>query len=417
MHSKTNINRLSPLFQFLAGAILVVLLSVLIFNLLMSPPINDLMLMVQFLSITAVVSVLVGYLAYRVGWINRSPTIRWTILSGYALASGLTFLNVWVTARLMFASEHDLMLATVLLLFAGGIAMALGFFFSTAITDRLQSINQAVEQLTQGDLNARVWIEGQDELARLGISFNRMAERLQEADRQKKEAEIMRRDLIAWVSHDLQTPLASIRAMVEALADGVVEDQNTVNRYLETTQREIGSLSVLIDDLFQLAQLEAGGLELNCEYDSLSDLISDTLESFSALAKQRQVMLRGSISDAVDPVYMDVQRIGRVLNNLVSNGLRYTSPGGFVEVAARRTGEGTEVEVRDDGEGIPAEDLPFIFDRFYRSEKSRNRATGGSGLGLAIAQGIIEAHGGLLTAESQPGQTIFRLTLPPKAKI
>jgi signal transduction histidine kinase len=410
MSSKTN--RLAPFFQYLAGAILVVLLSVVIFNLLMSPPINDLMLMVQFLSITAVISVLVGYLAYRVGWINRSPTIRWTILGGYALASGLTFLNVWVTARLMFASTHDLRLATVLLLFAGGIAMALGFFFSNAITDRLRSVNQAVEQLSRGDLNARVWIEGKDELARLAMSFNQMAERLQQADRQKREAETMRRDLIAWVSHDLQTPLASIRAMVEALADGVVEDQNTINRYLKTTQREIGALSVLIDDLFQLAQLEAGGLTLNREHDSLSDLISDTLESFSALAQQRQITLRGSISAGVDPVYMDVQRIGRALNNLISNGLQYTPQGGYVEVGARKTERGTEVEVKDNGEGIPPEDLPFIFDRFYRGEKSRNRATGGSGLGLAIAQAIIQAHGGILTVESQPGQTVFRLTLP-----
>jgi signal transduction histidine kinase len=370
------------------------------------------MLMVQFLSITAIVSVLTSYIAYRAGWITRSPTIRWTLLGGYALASLLTFLNVWVTANLMFASQHDLLLATVLLLFAGGIAMVLGFFLSSAITDRLRTLNQAVQQVAQGDLETRVVVGGKDEIASLAESFNLMATQLQEADRKKREAETMRRDLIAWVSHDLQTPLASIRAIVEALADGVVEDRQTIQRYLATTHREIGELSLLIDDLFQMAQLDAGGMALKFENDSLSDLISDTLESFSALAEKRVVKLNGSVAEGIDPVYMDVQQIGRVLNNLVSNGIRFTPPGGSVEVGARRTPAGVEVDITDTGEGIPTDDLPYIFERFYRGEKSRNRATGGAGLGLAIARGIVEAHGGQLAVQSTPGQTRFRFLIP-----
>jgi len=407
-------SHLPLLARFISGVILVIVLSLWVFTQLMRPPINDLYLMVQFLSITAIASILAGYLAYRVGWIHHSPTIRWTLLGGYALASALTFLNVWVTANLMFASQHDLQLATVLLLFAGGIAMILGLFLSNTITDRLRTLEQAVHQVAKGDLNARANVGGRDEIAHLAESINQMALQLQKADRNQREMETLRRDLIAWVSHDLQTPLASIRAMVEALADGVVEDRQTVQRYLTTTQREIGSLSLLIDDLFQMAQLDAGGIPLKRENNSLTDLISDTLESFSALAEKNQVTLSGQVDTGIDPVYIDAQRIGRALSNLIGNSIRYTPPGGSVQVRARRTSAGIQVDVTDNGDGISAEDLPFIFERFYRSEKSRNRATGGTGLGLAIARGIIEAHGGQISVISQPGTTSFQMTLPPE---
>jgi signal transduction histidine kinase len=239
-----------------------------------------------------------------------------------------------------------------------------------------------------------------------------MVSQLQEAERNQQEVEKLRRDLIAWVSHDLQTPLASIRAIIEALADGVVDDQETMQRYLGTAQRDIRALSVLIDDLFQMAQLDAGGLSLDPELNSLSDLISDTLESFAQQAVQKGVTLTGNASTVVDPVWMDAGRIGRVLNNLMNNALRYTPAGGQVEILAEPTPEGVSIKVTDTGEGIPLEDQPHIFERFYRSEKSRSRATGGAGLGLAIAKGIIEAHGGRITVESVPGEfTRFAFTL------
>src|SRR5687767_14409726 len=133
----------------------------------------------------------------------------------------------------------------------------------------------------------------------------------------------MRRDLIAWVSHDLQTPLTSMRAILEALADGVVDEPEMVKRYLFTAQRDVMSLSALIDDLFQMSQLDAGGFPLHRAQASLSDLISDTLESFSQLARQQAVNLEGKVESHVDPVSMDTQAIGRVLNNLISNALRH----------------------------------------------------------------------------------------------
>jgi signal transduction histidine kinase len=205
------------------------------------------------------------------------------------------------------------------------------------------------------------------------------------------------------VGHDLRTPLASTRVIVEALADGVVDDPETAQRYLRTAQRDIQSLTLLIDDLFDLAQMDAGGLKLERQPTSMADLVTDTVESFGALAGQRGVALRGSAEPGVDPALVDARQIGRVLANLVGNALRHTPPGGVVTLRAWLVDGRVQVEVADTGEGIPIDDLPRVFERFYRGEKSRSRATGGSGLGLAIAKAIVEAHGGQITVESQPG--------------
>ena len=325
-------------------------------------------------------------------------------MGGYILASILTFFNVWFSAAMMFADEHDLLLAIVLLVFAGGIAMILGYFLSSTVTDRINLLKGAAEHLAQGNLQTRVPIQGHDEVSALATAFNQMAEQLQTADQKQRELEAMRRDLIAWISHDLQTPLASIRAILEALLDGVVDEPEMVNRYLRTAQRDVMSLSALIDDLFQMSQLDTGGFPLNPAPASLNDLISDTLESFTQLAKQQEIRLEGEVEAAVDPVLMDTQAIGRVLNNLISNALRHTPAGGQVKVQARRLASGVEVSISDTGEGIRPEDIPHIFERFYRGEKSRNRDKGGAGLGLAIARGIVRAHGGNIRVESEVNQ-------------
>lgn len=395
------------------GILFIVAVSLGFFVLLMLPPLKELGLMALYLGVTALVSALAGYAAYRLGWINYSPTLRWTLLGGYALASLLTFFNVWFSAQMMFASQHDLLLAVVLLVFAGGMAMVLGYFLSSTVTERIHLLKGAAERLAQGDLRTRVPIQGRDEVAALATAFNQMAEQLQAADRKQRELESLRRDLIAWVSHDLQTPLTSVRAILEALSDGVVEEPETVKRYLHTAQRDVRSLSALIDDLFQMAQLDAGGFPLNREEASLSDLVSDTLESLTELAKQGEVTLEGSVESDVDPVMMDTQAIGRVLNNLIGNALRHTPQRGRVSVWVRRSSRGVEVTVSDTGRGIRAEDLPHIFERFYRGEKSRSRATGGAGLGLAIARGIVRAHGGDIMVESETGRgTQFTFHIP-----
>jgi two-component system sensor histidine kinase BaeS len=165
--------------------------------------------------------------------------------------------------------------------------------------------------------------------------------------------------------------------------------------------------------MFQVSQLDAGGFQLQLEPASLTDLLSDTLESFTAQAEQTQITLNGSATPGIDPLPMDVQRIGRVLNNLVSNALRHTPPGGTVTLRAAPTPGGVSVSVSDTGEGILPEDIPHVFERFYRGDKSRNRLSGGAGLGLAIAKGIVEAHSGNIDVQSERGKgTTFTFTLP-----
>ena len=409
-----SLSRLPMLARLAVGILFIIAISLAFFNLLMSPPSNEMALMALFLGITACASALVGYAAYRFGWANLSPTLRWTLLGGYGLASLLTFFNVWFSAQLMFASQHDLLLAIVLLFFAGGIAMILGYFLSGTVTDRVNLLKGAAQKLAQGNLQTRVPVSGRDEVSELAAAFNQMAEQLQSADQKQRELERLRRDLIAWTSHDLQTPLTSMRAVLEALSDGVVDEPEMVKRYLLTAQRDVMSLSALIDDLFQMSQLDTGGFPLHRAPSSLTDLVSDTLESFSHLAKQQEVTLEGQVESDVDPVYMDTQAIGRVFNNLISNALRHTPGRGRVSVWVRRSGAGVDVTVSDTGEGIRAQDIPHIFERFYRGDASRSRGRGtGAGLGLAIARGIVRAHGGNIQVQSEPGRgTQFTFHLP-----
>lgn len=389
--------------RFLMGVVLAVLVGLALFFAVMNPPMGDMQAMGWFLSITALISVVAGYALYRLDWIDRTPRLSWMLAGSYALASALTFLNVYVTARLMFASEHDLQLAMVLLVFAGFIAMAWGYFFSSALTDRIQALNRAARAIAAGELDVQVPVRGRNEMAQLAATFNGMAAQLAQAAASQRESEQLRRELLAWVGHDLRTPLSSIRAIVEALADGVVTDPATQRRYLLTAQRDIQSLSTLIDDLFEMSQIGAGGLQLDRQPASLADLLSDTLESFTALATAKGVTLTGSAGAGVDPVAMDVQKIGRVLGNLIGNAIRHTPAGGLVRVLATGNASEVLVAVIDSGEGIPAASLGRVFDQFYRAEESRNRATGGAGLGLAIAKGIVAAHRGEIGVESEAG--------------
>jgi signal transduction histidine kinase len=406
-------SRVSLVLRYLLGILLIVAVSLGIFSLLMEPARAELSIMALFLAITAVVSSTVGYVAYRLGWLTLSPTLRWTLLAGYALSSILTFSIVWFSANRMFVTKHDLYLSVVLLVFSGSMAMVLGYFLSNTVTSRIHALKDVAGHLAQGDLQARAQVSGRDEVSDLAESFNRMAAQLQAADQKQREIEHLRADLIAWVGHDLQTPLASIRAILEALADGMVEDPESVQRYLLTAQRDVRSLSALIDDLFQMAQLDAGGLPLEREDSSITDLISDTLESFSELAARQGVTLSGHADPSIDPVFMDTMRIGRVLNNLITNALRHTPPGGEITVRAERSEHGVKVTVSDTGEGIQPDDLPQVFESFYRGEKSRSRSTGGAGLGLAISRGLVRAHGGDISVQSTPGRgSIFTFTLP-----
>jgi signal transduction histidine kinase len=414
MQTKFSFIQLSAASRFILALLIILTLSVIGFYLVFNPPMDEVWLITGFLLITTIISAIAGYAAYRLGWMNRSPNIRTALLGSYALACLLTFINVWLTARLMFADQHDLLLGTVLLIFAGAIAMALGYLLSSSFRDRIRSIDEAAKKIANGNLSSRVPIEGRDELADLAQTFNHMAFQLEEAAEQRKELETLRKELIAWIGHDLQTPLTSISAIIEALADGMVQDQETEHRYFETAKKNISALSHLIDDMFQMAQIDAGGLELNYESVSISDLISDCLESYTEIAKRKEIILRGRVSPDIGEVEIDARRINRVLTNLIDNALHHTQDGGLVEVIASQTIQENIVIVEDNGVGISTTDLPHIFEQFYRGNSSQPSVKRRTGLGLAISKGIIDAHGGKISVTSQPGQTRFTFTIPCK---
>ncbi len=379
---------------------------------LMAPPLAEVATLVGTLAVTSVLSVGLGYWLYRRGW-ARSSSLLLTLIATYIWAAVLTLFNVWVMQRQMFFSEHDLILSGVLLLFAAIIATSYGLFVAASVTDGLRQVADTADLLAAGDLSARVPVHGRDEVARVSQSFNEMASQLQAAADQQQELDALRRNLIAWTSHDLRTPLTSIQVRVEALYDGMVTDPESVQRYYHTIRTDVRALNTLIEDLFELAQLDAGGLKLELTPASLSDLISDALESFQPLAQQRSITLTGSVAGDIDPVPMSPEKISRVLNNLCGNALRHTPEGGTVDVQASRTGDVVTVTVRDSGSGFAPNDLPHIFEQFYRGEPARTRSTGGAGLGLAIAQGLVEAHGGTITAANGPdGGAQVSFTLP-----
>jgi len=381
----------------------------------MRPPQDDLIQLAGIYGLTALASAAVGFGAQRSGLWRRLGSLAGSLTLGYVLAAGLTLLNVWVTARLMFISQHDLALAGVLLLFASGISVSFGYLLSRSLTDSLRTMIRAAEHLSEGDFSARVPIEGSDEVALLGQAFNRMASRLEVADAEAQRLEDARRDFVAWVSHDLRTPLASLRAMIDAMADGVVAEPENVVRYLKQSQSEIDRLNALIDDLFELSRLDTGHLQLGYELCSLSDLVSDTVGSLAPRASAKGVEVTAEIEERVDPVRIAPRHIGRALHNLLDNALRHTPAGGSIRVRVGRREQGVEVSVHDTGEGVNPAEANLVFERFYRAEASRARAgadSAGAGLGLAIARGMIEAHGGRIWVESNGQGATFRFTLP-----
>jgi signal transduction histidine kinase len=407
---------MNRLLTYLLNILLILAFTLGLIYLVMHPPMGDLVSLAGLLAITGLISGVVGFLSHRMGWWRYVPKLAQALALSYLLAAGLTLVNVWLTARWMFINDHDLVLATMLLLFASGISVAFGYFISTSVTQALRDLMKGAKKLSEGDFSVRVPVEGEDEVAHLAQSFNEMATRLEQAREAERTLDDARRNLVAWASHDLRTPLASLQAMIDALVEGVVDDPETVASYLQQSQQEIDRMSALIEDLFELAQIDAGGLELQREAASLSDLISDTLGAFAARAVERNLSLTGEVSPEVDPIWMAPEKISRVFQNLIENAIRNTGIGGEIHIRAGVDNGAVVIAVSDNGSGIPPEDLPHIFDRFYRGEKSRSRqgySSGGAGLGLAIAKGIIEAHGGRIWVESNIGQgTVMQFSLP-----
>ncbi len=388
-------------------------LTLLLTAILLNAPTADLVALGSFLLISGGVTVALGLMVSQFGLPRWMGSFSAKLALVPLLTAILVLGNVGFTAFLMFLSGHDLALLAVLLGFSLGMSIFVALALSDSTARSVREIVRGVREMSAGSLNTRVRVSSRDEIGELATAFNAMAERLEASFARERGLEKTRQELISAVSHDLRTPLASIQAMVDSINDGVVTDQQTIRRYLRATQSEVENLSQLITDLFELSQLGSGVLELHMETASLQDLLSDTLESMTPQAAARGVQLTGAIEGELPPVVMDARRVQRVLFNLIQNSIRHTPQDGTICIRARDAGPDVQVEVIDTGEGIPAQELPRLFERFYRPDRSRSRSSGGAGLGLSIAKGIVEAHGGRIWVESTVGKgSTFGFALP-----
>lgn len=300
-------------------------------------------------------------------------------------------------------SEHlnDALLPTVLI--TSGLGLVLAFVTGYLILRPVRHLTHASEKLAQGDYSQRVPTKGKDEMARLGKTFNYMAESIQQAEEN-------RRALTADIAHELRTPLAVQRANLEALQDGVYPlSMETLEPILEQNKH----LTRMVEDLRTLAQADARALALEKVPVDLSRLVEQGVENFKPQARQQNIEMDLIIASPIPNIEADARRITQILNNLLVNGLQHTPEGGKIEVRLDQEAAYAALKVRDTGEGIPEEALPRIFDRFYRADRSRARVKGGSGLGLTIARQLAEAHGGTLTAENHHEKgAVFTLRLP-----
>jgi signal transduction histidine kinase len=279
-------------------------------------------------------------------------------------------------------------------LVAVAIAVAITFFLSRRVLAPVKALTSAAKRLGRGDFSQRVQIKDKSELGELAEAFNSMGSDLERAER-------LRRNMVADVAHELRTPLSNIRGYLEALRDGVIKpDAETIRSLYE----EAFLLSRLVDDLQELSLAEAGELKLVLQAEDIGELIRQAVAAVETQERAKGLSLSVELPDKLPPVNIDSRRIGEVLRNLLENAVAHTAKEGSITVAAKQRDNWVEVSVTDTGEGIPTKDLPNIFERFYRVDKSRTRATGGSGLGLTIAKRLVEAHGGKIEVQSEPGK-------------
>jgi signal transduction histidine kinase len=295
-----------------------------------------------------------------------------------------------------------------------------GLLLSRAIARPLRRLTAAAGAVAQGHLDQQVPVRSRDELGRLSRAFNEMTARL-------RAARQMQIDFVANVSHELRTPLTAVKGLVETLLDGAVDDPQVRDRFLETVESETDRLIRLVNDLLLLSRADSEALNLQREPIDLAQLAQTTMDRFAPQAEVQKLALRVEASPTAPPAWADADRVEQVLLNLLDNAVKYSKPGGTVTVGVDGDGPGetVQVQVRDEGIGIPAEDLARIGERFYRADKARSRADpptgagqGGSGLGLAIARALVQAHGGQLWLESEEGQgTTVTFTLPAADEI
>ena len=295
-------------------------------------------------------------------------------------------------------------ITTTAMIVSLAVAIAVSLFTSRRIVEPIRAMMRASREIAAGRFDRRVIAPGEDELGELARSFNRMAEELEQTERR-------RLNLIADVAHELRTPLTNIRTMLDALSDGVLPADASAYGAMS---KEMHRLQRLVHDLQELSRAESGQIPIHPAPVHPGELVSGVVDRLALQFSDKDVILRTTLSPGLPEVRADAARIIQVLVNILGNALQYTPEGGEVQLTVERRGDEVQFLVQDTGRGIPPADLPHIFERFYRVDKSRARASGGSGIGLTISKHIVEAHGGRIWAASEgPGQgSAFGFTLP-----
>jgi signal transduction histidine kinase len=344
----------------------------------------------------------------------RSVGASLAVVSAVTVAA--TLAGVVVISAEMFISHEDLDVVVTVVGVAGIAGLAVALLLGRRVSAASRLMLAAVREVGRSGGYRRPQAVLPAELAGLSAELETAHGQLAEARERERALESSRRELVAWVSHDLRAPLAGLRAMAEALEDGVVADRLTTGRYHTQIRREADRLSLMIDDLFELSRIHAGALRLSCRLVGIGDLIGEALTSAEPLARAKGVRLSAAGSSRL-PVYVDSAQVGRALVNLLVNAIRHTPSDSTVEIVGEEDSGMATVSVRDSCGGIPADHLPRVFDVAFRGESARTPAPGeGAGLGLSIARGIIEAHAGKIAVTNAGNGCRFVIRLPLAAE-
>ena len=317
-----------------------------------------------------------------------------------------------VLSTMMVISDHAVVLVSAIVVAAALLAIAGAWSFSRTLGADLDAVRDGLEAVGAGERRLRITTSANDDLARVAHAANAMIDQLVGEEQARDASESARRHLIAAVSHDLRTPLTSLRLLADAVGDDIVSGEQRRD-YLSRMRRQIDTLGALIDDLFELSRLEAGDIGWTLEQVPLADLVDETVAAMRPQAEVKRVRVSASLPDRLAPARANPEKLQRVLFNLIQNAIRHTPPDGSVVVRAEPAETGIEVEVADTGEGIAPADRERVFTAFYRGGADKGARTGDrSGLGLAVSRAIVEAHGGRIwVADSAQGARV-RFNLP-----
>jgi signal transduction histidine kinase len=342
---------------------------------------------------------------------RRFSSLRRQFALSAGVAVGLILITVLAASQLMFVSEHDALLVSAIVLAAGLVALRVGDLVAGGVSQDLAETSAALEAVGRGERDVRIHSSAPDEIGALARAADSMADQLAEGERARSAAESARRELVAAVSHDLRTPMAALRLLVDAVDDDVV-DEATRRRYLTTMRSNIDSLSAMIDDLFELSRIEAGQIEWSMRQVELALLVEETIEAMRPEARARQVHVRSELTDPRLSAQANPEKLQRVLFNLLRNAIRHTPADGSVTVRAEAGLEAVMIEVADTGDGIAPDALAHVFEPFYRGPRDAARDSEGAGLGLAICRAIVENHGGRIWIGPSEQGTSVRFSLP-----